>query len=624
MTQPETNEPDAGAPRTDAEEAKHSSGPSFFKRRGPFLMVGVAAVLAAGFVVYGFLTSDEELILDAPTTTVAETTVPPESTIPYPLSFSEATAQGSVDSIDWGERCDTETGRLAVPDYFAPECMAPFVGDNGGATSPGVGVDTIKIVQYQVADNDPIRVRNYGTVRIDDTGEQQMITIADFMKYYSQFYELYGRSVEIVTYQSKGPANDEAVARADAQRIAEQLKPFAVIGGPALTNAFAEELATRQIVCIDCGTGSTQWFKDRDPFLWSTDLSGTQRQIHVAEFVQKQLAGKPAAYAGKSLRTTPRVFGHVYLDRGPESNLLAEQMTTQLDAVGARPVETIAYTIDPEKMAEKATEIITKLKAAGVTTVILSTDPVFPRELTSEANAQDYSPEWLVAAPLVDSVMYARTYVPSQWEHAFGVTTRAPQVSGKVGNYRHLYEWYMGKSPFADETIESLMPPYAFLMEAIQRTGPNLTPQNLAGAIRAVSTKPGTSQPFYRWGDHQIWTDGDYSGVEDVAMFWWDPETTGNDERGRLGTGAVRFVESGRRFLPGEWTAEERLFVADGAIAYFDSLPEGEQVTEYPSPATGGSTSTGNEIVEFTPTPPSESSTSSAAPGSSTTTVPAG
>ncbi len=611
VTQSETNESDAG-------ESNPKSGPGFFKRRGPFLLVGVAATLAVVAVAVGYFTSDAEVILEAPTTTSAETTVP-QSSIEYPLSFSEATAQGSVDSIEWGETCDTETGRLAVPDVFAPECMAPFVGDNGGATSTGVGADTIKVAYYQVADNDPIRTRNYNAVRLDDTGEQQALALIDFMGYFSEFYELYGRSVELVTYQSKGPANDEAVARADAQRIAEQIKPFAVIGGPALTNAFAEELAARQIVCIDCGTGSTQWFKDRDPYIWSTDASGTQKQIHLAEFVQKQLAGKPAVYAGTALRETPRVFGHVYLDRGPESNLLAEQMIGRLEAAGARPSETIGYTIEPDKMAEKATEIITRLKTAGVTTVILSTDPVFPRELTFEANAQEYSPEWVVAAtPSVDSVMYGRTYDRDQWAQAFGVTVRSPRVTDVAGNYRDLYEWYMGRAPYADDTIDSLMPPFAFLMEAIQRTGPNLTPQTLAGAIRAIATRPSTSQPFYRWGDHAVWEDGDYSGAEDATMFWWDQEASGPDERNRQGVGMMRFADAGKRYLPGEWPGEQRLFVAEGSITIFDTAPEGGAVPDYPSRVTP----TPGSIAEYTTLPPDTAAPSdSTAPSDSSSTT---
>lgn len=612
MTQPETNESDP-----DVNESE--KGPSFFRRRGPFLLVGLSAVLAVVAVAVGYLTSEEEVILEMPTTTVVETTVP-ESPIQFPLSFSEATAQGSVDSIDWGERCDKETGRLAVPDYFAPECMAPFVGDNGGSTAVGVGSEIIKIVQYQVGDNDPIRARMYDAARIDDTAEQQAIAAGDFMRYYSEFYELYGRSVELVVYQSKGAANDEAVARADAQRIAEQIKPFAVIGGPALTNAFADELAKLQIVCIDCGTGSTQWFKDRNPYIWSTDASGTQKQIHLTEFVQKQLAGKPAAYAGTALREAPRVFGHVYLDRGPESNLLAEQLVGQLDGAGARPAESIGYTIEPDKMAAKATDIITRLKAAGVTTVILSTDPAFPRELTTEANTQGYTPEWVVAAANgVDTAMYARFYNKDQWQHAFGVTMRSPRVGDTPGNYANLYQWFMGRLPYANDTIETVMPPFAFLMEAIQHAGPNLNPESLAGAIRTIATRPGTSQPFYRWGDNSIWTDGDFSGIEDATMFWWDSKATGPDERGREGTGMMRFADSAKRYLPGEWPGEVRLLVTDGSITFFETAPEGERPPDYPSRVAPVNTG----IAEYTTTLPVESSTSSSAV-STTSSTPSG
>ncbi len=35
-----------------------------------------------------------------------------------------------------------------MPDFFAADCYAPFTGDNGGATSPGVTADEITIVVY--------------------------------------------------------------------------------------------------------------------------------------------------------------------------------------------------------------------------------------------------------------------------------------------------------------------------------------------------------------------------------------------------------------------------------------------------------------------------------------------
>lgn len=605
----------------DEDGSPSRSGPSFFKQWGPFVLVGVTALLVAGFVAFGFLTSEDEAILETASTTTS-TSAAPTSDIAYPLSYSEATAQGSAESIDWGERCDTATGRLATPDFFAPECMAPFIGDNGGATSTGVGLDTIKIVQYQVADNDPIRSYIDGALRIDDTGEQQSLALTDLMSYFSDYYELYGRRVELVTYQSKGPANDEAVARADAQRIADVVRPFAVVGGPALTNAFAEELAARKVICVECGVGTSQWFKARDSFVWSADASETQKQIHLAELIQKQLVGKPAVYAGEALRETPRVFGHVYLDRGPESLAAAQQLIGRLEAIGARPAESIGYTLEPDKMAEKVKEIVTRLKAAGVTTVIMSTDPVTPRELTFEASTQEFFPEWLVpATPLVDSAMYGRLYDPRQWKQAFGISTTAPPINGATTNYRSLYEWYMGRPAYADETIERLVPPYAFLMSVIQSTGPNLTPETFVQAAQGLATRPATSQPFYRWGENTLWVDGDFSGVDDATLFWWDAAAEGVNERGRSGAGMPRFADAGKRYLPGEWPGVDRLFIPEGSVTVFDAAPPGEEPRTYPKLGTGGSDAT-SEDTEPPSSEPASSDPTSTAPTSSTTTTP--
>jgi hypothetical protein len=49
------------------------------------------------------------------------------------LSWSQAKAEGKTKSIDWGSRCNTATGTLAYPSFFAGQCYAPFKGNNGGA-----------------------------------------------------------------------------------------------------------------------------------------------------------------------------------------------------------------------------------------------------------------------------------------------------------------------------------------------------------------------------------------------------------------------------------------------------------------------------------------------------------
>ncbi|HEU4842380.1 MAG TPA: hypothetical protein VFT09_13095, partial [Ilumatobacteraceae bacterium] len=93
-----------------------------------------------------------------PTTPAAapDATAVAPGAIPYPLTFSQAVTDGIDGAIDWGARCDTTRGRLAFPDYFAPECYAPFDGDNGGATSQGITEDTIKLVWYLAPEQDPI------------------------------------------------------------------------------------------------------------------------------------------------------------------------------------------------------------------------------------------------------------------------------------------------------------------------------------------------------------------------------------------------------------------------------------------------------------------------------------
>ncbi|MEN9802392.1 MAG: hypothetical protein RLZ37_1517, partial [Actinomycetota bacterium] len=135
--------------------AKSSSS---LKKWGP--IAAIVAVVAVVVIVIATSGGGDSGDGDAvtPGDSTADTSAP-ESTgdgsWSYPLSYPQAEEMGIEDTIEWGERCDTERGRLAVVDFFAPFCMAPFEGDNGGATSTGVTAETITIVHYQGPDNDP-------------------------------------------------------------------------------------------------------------------------------------------------------------------------------------------------------------------------------------------------------------------------------------------------------------------------------------------------------------------------------------------------------------------------------------------------------------------------------------
>ena len=94
------------------------------------------------------------------------------------------------------------------------------------------------------------------------------------------------------------------------------------------------------------------------------------------------------------------------------------------------------------------------MKAAGVTTIVFSGDPVAPRDFTKEATAQEYFPEWFISASgLVDTNAFARTYDQQQWAHAFGVTQGAARVNPETIGYYSIYQWFNGEVPPAPANI---------------------------------------------------------------------------------------------------------------------------------------------------------------------------
>lgn len=592
---------------------KPSGGARVLKRWGP--IAGVVAIVAIVIGVVVASGGDDEPEASAPTTEAASeptqgtvggtseqapatttdatgdapTTTGATGQITYPLTFQQAEEQGIVDQIEWGPRCDTSSGQIAVPDYFAQPCMAPFTGDNGGATDTGVTADEITIVYYEGQEGDPIIAYISDAVAVDDTNTEQFATMEQIIAYYETYFEMYGRTVNLITFEGTGGSTDDVAARADAARIAEEYQPFVVFGGPALTSAFADELAAREIMCISCTPGQpTQFYVDRDPYVWGLDGSQAQKQAHAVEFLTKQIIDKNAEYAGDQFVDQPRNLGLLYLESSSASKDLADQYVAAMEEAGSPFGEVIAYELNPATIQATASQVISKLKSSGITTVVFSGDPVAPRDFTREATAQEYFPEWFVsAAGLVDTNAFARTYDQEQWRHAFGITQGAVRVNPEsIGSY-FIYNWFNGEPPPADGTIGLLQPSPSLFFAVVQGIGPDLTHENFKAALFASEgTKAAISQPFLSWGE-SLWPEPDYLGLDDATVFWWDPTATGPDEIRRDGTGMYQFVDGGTRYLPGAWPTDERLFDPDGAVAIYDAPPPGEAPPTYASPAGG-------------------------------------
>jgi hypothetical protein len=231
------------------------SGPSPWARWGPLVAI-VAVVAVVGAVVLLGGGDDDEDDATATTAPGADVELPPNV-----LPFSVAVERGIVDDIDWGARCDTAEGVLALPLNPPAECFAPYDGPGGGATSTGVTNDSIRVVVYVPQENDPILSFIYAQVGNDDTPTQTFETYENYNRLLATYMETYGRDVELVRYDATGSVSDEVAAVTDAETIARDLQPFVVIGGPALTNAFAETLAANQVMCISCTPGQTiEWY----------------------------------------------------------------------------------------------------------------------------------------------------------------------------------------------------------------------------------------------------------------------------------------------------------------------------------------------------------------------------
>src|ERR1700694_1763618 len=111
---------------------------------------------------------------------------------------------------------------------------------------------------------------------------------------------MYGRKVKLVPVKASGAADDDVAPKADAIKVATEVKAFASWGGPSQTSAYADELAARGILCVgDCITAEPESFiESRAPYIWPTFASPEEVSLHWSSFVGGQLAGRKAVYAG--------------------------------------------------------------------------------------------------------------------------------------------------------------------------------------------------------------------------------------------------------------------------------------------------------------------------------------
>ncbi|MEX2395093.1 MAG: hypothetical protein WD826_11505, partial [Actinomycetota bacterium] len=140
---------------------------------------------------------------------------------------------------------------------YANPCVGEFVGNNGGNTFRGVTDKTIKIGIRKFAVDAGDVTDTQSAAQGAATRAEGVALFKKYTKYFEKVFELYGRKIEFVDFQSRvsngveeAQSRGEEGACADATDLAETHKVFAVVGygsGLTETQPFADCAAERKI-----------------------------------------------------------------------------------------------------------------------------------------------------------------------------------------------------------------------------------------------------------------------------------------------------------------------------------------------------------------------------------------
>jgi len=404
-------------------------------------------------------------------------------------------------------------------DPYSPPCVAWGGGNNGGATTKGVTGDTI-LVSYRVLNEKGFQqtLASLAGASLSDTPQTIQNTVAAFAEYFNQRFQFFGRQIKIQFYDGQGSNTTELLgkgrdrAEADATKVAEEIGAFADLS--ATSEPYAGALASRGVIGFGTPYLSREWHEQRAPFAWSLATDGTRVSELAAEYGNKRLHKKPAAFAGGNLKDKPRKFATI----APENSWYQESVNNArriTEEAGNDPGLNVKYQLDLSTMSSQANNIIPKLKNDGVTSIVCGCDPVLPVFLSGVANREQYYPEFLIAGTaLTDADIVGQLWEPAFAQHAFGISSLTDFVPP---TQTIAYEAFKTVRPNEEPAFSVDLIYYQMYMLAIglQMAGPELNPQTFDAGMAAYPAKSG---PFGLWD----FGPGDRTAANDVREIYWD------------------------------------------------------------------------------------------------------
>jgi len=435
---------------------------------------------------------------------------------------------------------------------YSPPCLDWNGTDNGGATAKGVTKDTITVAWRETdmgggSNNDKLKqeARDKG---LTDTEEDKVRSRDALLEYFNTHFQLYGRKVKLVSYQGRGnmlkefSGGGQEEANADALKVGQEIGAFADLS--AISQPYLDALVRQKVVSFGGLHLPESYYEAKAPYAWGQLIDCTTLVSNAVDLLAKRF--KPTANAVRAgsaaMRQKPRKYGLLVPD-DPIYKQCVDEGKPRLQAAGISIAKEIDYALDFSKMQQEAPNMAAQLKGAGVTTVILVTDPALPYFLTGAATQQDYWPEWFVTgSALTDLDILGQFYDQDQWQNAYGQSFLSDIFQGKESES---YRAYKAVRPNDEPAVTRDQYYYNFLMLFIglQMAGPNLTPQTFQAGMFAYPPRTGS---FGRWS----FSPTDHTCSDDAREIYYDRNAISafNNKPGRYIT-----LNGGRRFRGASW-----------------------------------------------------------------------
>jgi len=488
---------------------------------------------------------------------------------PYPWQYP---ASGGI-TPGTGTTIDGVTCKSGVPQFnspYAAPCIPKFTGKNGGATANGVTATTITLATREYPPSGNLQQIEAEAKAAGSAIPEVIMQVAGvFLKYFNKVYDLYGRHVVVKILHSQANGTEEALGQgqagacADADVIANQMHAFAEDGlGGAGSGPFSACAAADHLIEFNGDPYFDEHtFQTLNPYVWSTTEDCTRVSSSEAEVIGKMLAGKKAIYAGDpALRTETRKFGSytpnvgAYLTCGQNfANIIESQYHVPLSAITTH----FDYGLDIATFQQSAQQAIVQFKAAGVTTVVIASDPYSAGLLTAAAAQQNYYPEWFIigtGGTDIDGPVQAYDNPTEVNGHLFGMSEGSPvqDVYGGTGLAGKLYKKLTGHTIPAG--TDGLYAQLVEIFDALQAAGPDLTPGNMARGLHALPIMGAPLHQYGTWdfntGPTGIRGGGDHTTSTSARFVYWDGSKLSPVNRKQ---GTYIQIFGGKRFTLGQW-----------------------------------------------------------------------